>query len=185
MDFPAAPAAAANGYGQAVSETTLLQQQVHLLYSEHQGWLYGWLRKKLGSADNAAELLHDTFLRILSKQRALESLREPRAYLSTIAHGLVVNHWRRLALEQAYLAALAAQPEPLAPSPEEQQLALDALQQIDRILRGLSPRVREIFLLSQLDGLSYPQIAAQLEVSVNLVQKAMLRAVKHVLTVQD
>jgi RNA polymerase sigma-19 factor, ECF subfamily len=167
-----------------VTETTL-QQQVHLLYSEHQGWLYGWLRKKLGSADNAAELLQDTFLRILSRQRELDHLREPRAYLSTIAHGLVVNHWRRQALEQAYLAALAAQPEPLSPSPEEKHLALEALQEIDRVLGGLSPRVREIFLLSQLDGLTYPQIAAQLEVSVNLVQKAMLRAVKHVLTVQD
>lgn len=161
-----------------------LQRQVHVLYSDHHGWLYGWLRKKLGSADNAAELSHDTFVRILSKRTELESLREPRAYLSTIAHGLMVNHWRRQALEQAYLAALAAQPEPLTPSPEEQQLAIEALHEIDRILHGLPARVRDIFLLSQLDGLTYPQIAERFGITVNVVQKAMVRALKHCLAVQ-
>lgn len=166
-----------------MAETTF-QQQFEELYSEHHGWLYGWLRRKLGSTDNAAELSHDTFVRVLTRQWGLENLREPRAYLSTIAHGLVVNHWRRQALERAYLTAMAAQPEPLAPSPEEQQLALDALQEIDRILNGLTPQVREIFLLSQLDGMTYPQIAAQLGVTVNMVQKAMLRAVKHCLAVE-
>ncbi len=36
--------------------------------------------------------------------------------------------------------------------------------------------MREIFLLSQLDGLTYPQIALRLELSVNQVQKAMSKA---------
>lgn len=166
-----------------MAETTF-QERFDALYSEHHGWLQGWLCKKLGSSNNAADLSHDTFVRLLAKRWGLENLHEPRAYLSTIAHSLVVNYWRRQALERAYLEALAAQPEPLAPSPEERELAIEALQEVDRILNGLPPRVREIFLLSQLDGLTYPQIAERLGVTVNVVQKAMLRAVKQCLTVE-
>lgn len=148
------------------------------LYSAHHGWLHRWLRQKLGNAAEAADLAHDTFLRILGRGE-VPDLREPRAYLVTIAGGLVANHWRRQALEQAYLDALAAQPEPLAPSPETLSQIVEALAEVARLLEGLPPRVREIFLLSQLDGLTYPCIAERLGVTVNVVQKAMIRAVTH------
>ena len=39
--------------------------------------------------------------------------------------------------------------------------------------------MREVFLLSQLEGLTYPQIAQRLQLSVNVVQKAMLKAYRH------
>lgn len=32
------------------------QQQVHVLYASHHGWLHGWLRRKLGNASDAADL---------------------------------------------------------------------------------------------------------------------------------
>lgn len=148
------------------------------LYKSHHGWLHAWLRRKLGCTHNAADLAQDTFVRVLARAD-LPDIREPRAYLVTIAGGLVANHWRRQALEQAYIEALATQPEPLAPSPETRELILETLAEVARLLDGLSPRVREIFLLSQLDGLTYPRIAEQLGITVNVVQKAMTRAVAH------
>ena len=54
------------------------------LYSDHHGWLHGWLRSRLGNAADAADLAQDTFLRVLLKQELLE-LRTPRAFLRTIA----------------------------------------------------------------------------------------------------
>lgn len=148
------------------------------LYQNHHGWLHAWLRRKLGCTHNAADLAQDTFVRVLARTD-LPDLREPRAYLATIAGGLVANHWRRRELEQAYLEALATQPEPFAPSPEARRLILETLEEVARLLDGLPPRVREIFLLSQLDGLTYPRIAEQLGITVNVVQKAMTRAVAH------
>lgn len=153
-------------------------QRVETLYTEHHGWLYGWLRRKLGDAMDAADLAHDTFLRVLRKD-AGEPIREPRAYLLTIAGGLLNSHWRRRALEQAWLETLAARPELLAPSEEERWLALAALEEIAALLDGLPSRVREAFLLSQLDGLGYREIAQRQGVTVNVVQKAMTRAMTH------
>lgn len=68
-------------------------------YREHHGWLLGWLRRRTHNADCAADLTQDTFLRLLSRRVDPSELRLPRAYLSTIAHALLVNHWQRADLE--------------------------------------------------------------------------------------
>ncbi len=151
------------------------------LYVAHHGWLHGWLRRKLGNASDAADLAHDTFVRILGR-RETETLREPRAYLTTVAHGLVVNHWRRLDVERAYLDTLAVTAETLAPSPETRALLIDALCELDALLNRLNPKARTAFLLAQLDGLTYVEIAAQLGVSDRMVKKYMAQAMLHCLT---
>lgn len=152
------------------------QQSLQQLYREHSSWLNGWLRRRLGCAENAADLAQDTFLRVLSKERELPALHEPRAYLSTIAHSLLVNHWRRQAIERAYLEALALQPEQRAPSPEAAELIIETLLAIDALLLRLPSKVREAFLLSQLDGLTYAAIALRLQVSERMVKKYMAQA---------
>src|SRR6218665_1313956 len=92
---------------------------VESLYTHHHGWLQGWLRRRLGDSWDAADVAQDVFMRLLTRRApaAAMDLRTPRAYLSTIAHGLVVDHWRRRELERAWLETLAQLPEPQAPSP--------------------------------------------------------------------
>ena len=159
-----------------------LHPHVRTLYREHHGWLQSWLRKKLGNAFDAADLAQDTFVRILGAPAdTLEKagdwpLQEPRAYLTVVAKRLMANLYRRRSLEQAYLDALAAVPEPVAPSPEQQAIILETLQQIDAMLDGLSQPVRAAFLLSQLEGLGYAEIAVQLAVSERTVKRYMTEA---------
>ncbi len=152
--------------------------QVDELYRGHHSWLRGWLFKRLECHHQAADLAQDTFLRLLGRD-TLNGLREPRAFLATVAKGLVVDHYRRLSLERAWLDSLAALPEPEAPSAEARVLVLETLVEIDRMLDGLKPKVRSAFLLSQLDGLTYPQIAEQLGISLSSVQQYMTQAFGH------
>lgn len=160
-------------FAMSSANKTVSSDSIAELYIEHHGWLQNWLRKKLGNAPRAADLAHDVFVRLLGKPQEIGDIRDPRAYLARIGGGLLDDHWRRQALERAWLETLAAQPQPLAPSPEERSLVIETLEEISRLLDGLPPRTRNIFLLSQLDGLTYPQIAAQLGTTVNVVQKAM------------
>nr|WP_154375906.1 sigma-70 family RNA polymerase sigma factor [Duganella guangzhouensis] len=145
------------------------------VYREHHGWLFHWLWRKLGCRSGAADLTQDTFVRVLSADTAAD-LREPRAYLSRVASNLLANHWRHVALEREYLAALAAQPELLAPSPEEQATMMDTLRRLDDMLRGLSDKARQVFLLSQLEGMPYAAIASQMSISERMVKKYMAQA---------
>lgn len=150
------------------------------IYRSHHGWLQGWLRYQTGCSERAADLAQDTFLRLLGR-REIRMADEPRAYLATVARGLLVDHWRRQALERAWLEALSAQPAPVAPSPEDKALALEALAQIDAMLDRLKPRVRDAFLLAQLEGLNYREIGERLGVGERMVKKYMAEAMLHCL----
>lgn len=159
-----------------------LQIDPYTLYRDHHGWLYGWLRKKLGCPQHTADLTHDTFVRVLTRTHELSALDEPRAYLTTIAHGLVIDHWRRQRIERAYLKAMALLPEQTEPSPESRLLILEALTRIDLMLDGLKPRIRTAFLLAQLDGLSCPQIAQRIGCSRATVERYLTIAFRHCYT---
>ncbi|ATA52488.1 putative RNA polymerase sigma factor FecI [compost metagenome] len=150
-------------------------QQVHTLYSEHHGWLQGWLRKKLGNTFDAADLAQNTFLRLLTAPGP-ERLHEPRAYLTTIARHLLINHVRRRAIEKAYLDALAAMPEQVEPPPEVRLMLLETLVEIDRRLGTLPAQAKQAFLLAQLEGLGHAEIAAELGISVSTVKRHLAKA---------
>jgi RNA polymerase sigma-19 factor, ECF subfamily len=145
------------------------------LYVEHHRWLQGWLRRRLGCTHRAADLAHDTFLRLINREEPV-AIQAPRAFLTTVAQRVLANHWRREYLEQAYLEALAQQPEALAPSPEERQIILATLNEIDALLATLPDEVRRAFLRSQLDGRKQGEIAAELGISVTTVKRHLRRA---------
>lgn len=151
---------------------------VHRLYQQHHSWLNTWLRCRLGNAADAADLAQDTFVRLLQRREHLE-LNAPRAFLRTIARGLVIDHWRREELQRAYLEALAQLPEAEVPSAETRELLLELLERIACLLDGLRPKVRSAFLLAQCEGLSHKQIAEQMGISLRSVERYVADALYH------
>jgi len=73
---------------------------------------------------------------------------------------------------------LATMPEPQQPSLETRAIVLEALTAIDAMLDGLKPVVRETFLLSQLEGLTYAEIATMLDISIRSVNNHMAKAIE-------
>lgn len=161
--------------------------EVASLYREQHRWLCGWLLRRLDHVGDAADLAHDTFVRLLVAPSApvapaaptpqpQQALRAPRAYLATIARRLMINHLQRQTLEQAYRDALAALPETSAPSPEQQLLILEALREVNAMLEALPPKVRAVFVLAQIEGLTYAEIAATLNIGLRSVKRYMAQA---------
>ncbi|UJB63677.1 sigma-70 family RNA polymerase sigma factor [Acidovorax sp. YS12] len=157
------------------NEHALRQQGIEGLYIDHHGWLQAWLRRRLGNAFDAADLAHDTFVRVMASQRTQWG-REPRALLTHIAKGLVIDHWRRQEVEAAYLDAIARLPAPHTPSPQARLLAIEALVRIDAMLASLPPFTREVFLLAQLDGLTLQQIAERTQKPAITVRRHIHKA---------
>lgn len=153
---------------------------LHALYSDHHSWLESWLRRQIGCAHQAADLSQDTFEQLLRASRAgnAPDLREPRAYLATIAKRVLFNFWRRRDLEQAYLEALATlQDGDAALSAEDHAAVLEALERVDAVLATLPVKTRQVFLLNQLENRTYAQIAEELAMPVISVRRAMARAI--------
>jgi RNA polymerase sigma-70 factor (ECF subfamily) len=144
------------------------------LFRAHYPWLCARLRRHLGASSSVEDIAAETFLQLLESP-GLTPIREPRALLTTIAQRLIYQLWRRRELERQHLDQLQHLDQPQAISPEERVQLTQALHVLDRTLERLPGKVRATFLLSRIDGLTYPQIAAELGISQRSVSIYMTR----------
>ena len=145
------------------------------LYAEHHTWLLRWLKRRLHDAGLAGDLAQDTFIKVLVARSSAQIV-QPRPFLATIASRLLANHCRREELERAYLDALLHAPQACVPSPEALAIVLESLQLSDRALNRLPGKAKAAFLLAHLDGMSYAEIAAELDTSTHSVKKLLSKA---------
>ena len=157
---------------------------LHHVYTDNIHWLRKLIYRRMGCDEVAADLAQDTFLRLLKKPQNFDSSEGTRAWLSRVAQGLCIDHWRRRKVEQAWLETLTAQPEQTALSPEQQTILLDTLYELDSMLNALPEKVMRAFLLSQLHGMTYRDIANQLAVTERMVKYYMAQAMTHCLRIQ-
>jgi RNA polymerase sigma-70 factor (ECF subfamily) len=140
--------------------------------------LHRFLVRRLRSSQQAQDLAQEAYLRLLRVARA-ELVRQPRAYLYRIAVNLVSEF--RLRAQREPITYDSSTLEELAETAVtelagEAEQALEA-QQIEGFLEQLPPLYRAILLLRKRDGLSYQEIAQQLDISVHTVKKYLARAV--------
>lgn len=163
-----------------------MPQSSHLetLYREHHPWLSSWLQKRLGCPTHAADLAQDTFVKLLHKPQQLNTFNDARAFLTTVAKGLCIDHWRRRQIEQAWLDANAyTEHEPLHES--EQRAIVDSLIMLDKWLSELPPLVVKAFIGSQVQGYTYCELAEQLGVSERTIKRYIAQALCHCATLLD
>lgn len=67
--------------------------------------------------------------------------------------------------------AISGEPSPFEMATVEQEVA-----QVGRAVDALPPRCREIYLLTRIEGLTYPEVAARCGVSVKAVEKQVTKA---------
>lgn len=138
--------------------------------------LYRFLTRKLRDSDHAEDLAQETFFRALT---VTQPIRSHRSLLYRIARNLLVDHYRRPDAnfheppddtEGSQLAA-PAHLQPYELIEENQYAALMA-----KTIENLPPRCREAFILHRFDGLSQKEVAQRMGISINMVEKHIIRA---------
>jgi RNA polymerase sigma-70 factor (ECF subfamily) len=139
-------------------------------------YLTALARRLTGNAHDASDLVQDALVRALRAEPPLPARDELRPWLATIVRHLHVDRLRQLAREPKQLSLDDAGPlratdadEPaLAEAVEHEQLA--------RALAELPDDFRRVFVLHELDGRSYRDIAAELGIPVATVGTRLCRA---------
>lgn len=157
---------------------------IESLYCNHHQWLHGWLRRRLGNSFDAADLAHDAFLRLMNAPRHFETPPQARAYLRTMANGLCIDLWRRRQIEQMWLDELAARPEITVPSLEHQAIVIQALMEIDTMLRNMPVKAANAFVLAVACDMTDKEVATELGVSTRMVRKYVAQAMLHCLQLE-
>lgn len=127
--------------------------------------------------DDEADLAQDSCLRLV-ETASREPVAAPAHLLFRIARNLVIDRIRSRSRAASLFqdkATYAQHPCP-APDPERVLLANERLRRALKVIDAMPERRREAFLLHRIDGLSYPQIARSMGVSVKAVEKHMSSA---------
>jgi len=142
---------------------------VDALYRQYDSWFRVVLRKRYG--DQADDLAHEAYLRAAAQEAAGE-VRHPRAFLLSIADNLARDSARcrvREAKRQVDAEALTSRS---TAAPQEHALALK------QIVLALPPELRDVFLLTHIQGLSYREVAVLRNIPERTVKDRMRRALE-------
>lgn len=138
--------------------------------------LLNFLARKVGDRDLAADIAQESYSRVYAVPDR-DAVAEPRALLYATARNLVTDHHRRTATRQQVEVAATDDDEdrdtgmgPASGEPDAVLAGRQRLAAIEQVVATLPPRAREAFVLYKLDGLSRPEVAAQMGVSVKTVE---------------
>jgi RNA polymerase sigma factor (sigma-70 family) len=154
---------------------------VERLFAEHRGALQAFFRRRLRSKADAPDLAQEVYLRML-RISDHEAIRNPVVYLYTVANNLLKEH---AVLERRRTSSIGVDS-----SAKEQELEvlpsfdgdLDTVQRVERlrvVLKQLRPKWQAAVALRFMQGLSYPEIALRLGVSIPMAKKCVAQALTH------
>jgi RNA polymerase sigma factor (sigma-70 family) len=154
---------------------------VERLYAEHYDALRTFFYRRIRARYDAADLAQEVYVRMLQRSDT-EGIRNPEAYLYTVASNLVKEH-AVLDLRQANAVDVddASVQELLGELPTlDGQLDTNRrMLRLRTVLEQLSPKCRAVVILRYQYELSYQEIAERLGVSSNMVKKYLAHALGH------
>jgi RNA polymerase sigma-70 factor (ECF subfamily) len=163
--------------GMAGSKKALVER----LFAEHGGALRAFFYRRVRRQPEAADLAQEVYLRLL-RVPDIDSIRNPEAYLFTVASNLAKEH----AVRERHLSGALDIEEPAV----QEQLAdlpgfgslLDTDARVKRlreVLKELPPKCQAAVAMQYWQGLSYAEIGQQLDISPHMVKKYLSRALAH------
>jgi RNA polymerase sigma factor (sigma-70 family) len=141
--------------------------------------LLAFLRSRTGCTHTAQDLTQESLLRGLGMAKR-GPVQHWRGLLYRIARNLLADLSRRpLPLHGVDTASERDEPAAdAADQPETAVLARQQLRQLALAMEALPPRCREALELVRFEGLSYREAAQRMGVSVNMVEKHLIRAMR-------
>lgn len=140
-----------------------------------------FLSVRLRNVHDVPDLAQEVFLRLLRVSQH-ESIRNPEAYLFTVAGHVVQQHTLRRAAEASFIDIADAVSELACPDGEDPTARSDnaqRIEQLEQMLAQLPPRVAAALVLHRISGYTVQEVADQLGVARETAKKYLARAAEH------
>jgi RNA polymerase sigma factor (sigma-70 family) len=128
------------------------------LYKRHRGPLYRFVLRAIKQGSSAEELFQEVWIRVIESRSRYAPQARFTTWLYTIAHNLLVDHWRKKGLA---VVSLDAEDVPIeSANPARQAEGREAVARLLHAIEALPPAQREAFLLHEEAGMTVAEIAA-------------------------
>lgn len=158
------------------------------MVSERTPDIYALLYRLTSDAEEARDLTQETFLRAYQAMARFRGDADLKTWLYRIAINQARNRWRwwrrrrrdtTVSLDarigETELTLVTRLEDPNAPDPEQEVLAHEREHQLSAALKGLRGAYREAVILRDVEGLSYEEIAATLQINIGTVKSRLAR----------
>ncbi|MEH2534921.1 RNA polymerase sigma factor (sigma-70 family) [Bradyrhizobium sp. AZCC 1588] len=158
----------------------MLGALVHDLQRSEEGRLRRFFMRRFRNATEAADATQETFLRMLDAP-SKTIIENPQAYLFQIAKSVARIKAARLAADAELFLPENAGENQAEDAPNQERIVngRQSLILLARAIEKLPNRCQEVFILSRLHGLSNSEIASNLGISRNMVEKHIIKALIH------
>jgi RNA polymerase sigma factor (sigma-70 family) len=135
----------------------------------HHAWLDRILTFRYGPVDGP-DIAQDTWLR-LHTAGPKAPVRSPKSFLMRVAKGLAIDRFRRARFE------LVTDPDHTDFTERRVDDAQEQAVFFEQMMLALPPKLRDVFVLTHVKGLTYREIAQLKGISVKAVEKRMTQAI--------
>lgn len=135
------------------------------LFNQYWDQVYNAGLKLTKSPEQAKDLAQDIFLKLWDNRAMLSGVRQFSAYLYTIIRNRVHDQIRTQIFHESNREFLANYFSYQDCSPEERLERKQLMERLNMAIARLSPKLREVFILSRFDGLSHEEIAQRLHIT--------------------
>jgi RNA polymerase sigma factor (sigma-70 family) len=165
-----------------IADDPVVQSQkayVTLLFNKYRGALHRYLTRLVHSED-AAELVQETYFRLLRQGETVQLEAMARSFLFHTATNLARDLRRRRVARRADQHEQFDEQEVVGehPGPEMHLAGEQALAVVEHAIAALPQDTRTVFLLHRFRDLSYPQIAQVMNLSARTVARKMAEAIE-------
>lgn len=161
------------------------EQAFRRLFDAYRRRLYTYAYRVTGSREVTEDIVQDIFLQVWTMREKLPTITNLNAYLHKAAHHAAYRSLEKIAREELVLHHLKTQSasrEKIGQSgpnsPAAQLLSREIREQIQSLVDQLTPRQRQVFLLSREEGLKQQEIAQKLGIGYESVKSHLADALK-------
>jgi RNA polymerase sigma factor (sigma-70 family) len=146
-----------------------------VLHDRYRQRLFAYVRQMLSAStrQDAEDVLQDVFVRAYGALRNDNREMNVRAWLYRVAHNRCIDHLRRPVPPAAELFEVSRKP---LHDPVEEAQRRDDLRQLVADVGNLPEQQRSALLMREIDGMTYVDLAAALDVTVPAVKSLLVRA---------
>jgi RNA polymerase sigma-70 factor (ECF subfamily) len=156
------------------------QQAFALFFKHHWPQVYGTGLRLTKSPGKAQDLAQDIFMKLWENRHRLPEVKEEDAYIYTLSRNVILDLLRKKVFDTGNIGILIDYFEDRTISAQEKLEYNELEQTLKSAIDQLPGKVKDVFVLSRVKGLTHEQIAQQLGISIVSSKTYVVRALQDI-----